>query len=182
MLLVTPLLPAAEETNNWEKLRELRPGHRVQVIDDKMKSHQGALAGVTGSELVIESRGQATAIEPLLLTDDNSAPPAGQAKVRFVHASPNAPAVDVAVTAGPVLFSNVPFRGVGSYVFVAPGGVDLVVRRAGTDLVLLAVPGVLITAGVAYTIYAVGLVDGQPPLALLISVDSVAGTPVPSGG
>ncbi len=126
--------------------------------------------------------GQAAAIEPLLLTDDNSAPPAGQAKVRFVHASPNTPSIDVVVRAGPVLFTNVPFRGVGSYVFVGPGGVELEVRQAGTDSVLLAVPGVVITPGVTYTIHAVGLLNGRPPLTLLISVDSVAGTPAPSGG
>jgi hypothetical protein len=40
-------------------------------------------------------------IEPLVLIDNNSAPAAGKAHVRFVHASPDAPAVDIAVKGGP---------------------------------------------------------------------------------
>ena len=35
----------------------------------------------------------------------------GAAQARVVHASPDAPAVDVAVAGGPVLFSNVAFSG-----------------------------------------------------------------------
>ena len=41
-------------------------------------------------------------IQPLVLEDDRGT--TGQAKVRFVHTSPDAPAVDVAVKGGPVLF------------------------------------------------------------------------------
>ncbi len=39
-------------------------------------------------------------ISALVLTDDLTAPASGKAHVRFVHLSPNAPAVDVAVTGG----------------------------------------------------------------------------------
>ena len=49
-------------------------------------------------------------IAPLVLTDDLTKPAAGKAHVRFVHLSPTAPAVDVAVAGGPVLFANRSFK------------------------------------------------------------------------
>ena len=67
-------------------------------------------------------------IEPLVLVDNNSMPAAGKAHVRFVHASPDAPAVDIAVTGGPVLFGNVSFKGVGDYLPVDAGTYDLEAR------------------------------------------------------
>ncbi len=125
--------------------------------------------------------GMASSAQTLLLTDDNSAPPAGQAKIRFVNASPNAPAVDVALSGGPTLASNLPFRGVGNYMSVPRGTHTLQVRAAGTKNVILTIPNVMLEQGVVYTSYAVGLASGQPPLQGLISIDSVDGTPAPTG-
>ncbi|MFN2224905.1 MAG: DUF4397 domain-containing protein, partial [Anaerolineae bacterium] len=69
-----------------------------------------------GTDYTVVAVGLLDNIEPLVLVDNNSAPAAGKAHVRFVHASPDAPAVDIAVAnGGPVLFSNVPFKGVGDY-------------------------------------------------------------------
>jgi LPXTG-motif cell wall-anchored protein len=111
-------------------------------------------------------------IEPLVLIDNNSAPAAGKAHVRFVHASPDAPAVDIAVTGGPVLFSNVPFKGVGDYLPVDAGTYDLEVRIAGTETVALSVPGVSLADGTVYTIFAMGLAEGEPALMAVPSVDA----------
>jgi subtilisin family serine protease len=109
-------------------------------------------------------------IEPLVLVDDNGEPKAGESRVRFVHASPDAPAVDVAVTGGPVLFGNVAFKEVGDYLSVPAGTYDLEVRLAGTDSVVLSLPGVALEAGTVYTAFAVGLVaDGS--LTALLSVE-----------
>ena len=47
----------------------------------------------------------------IVLTDDLSSPAAGKAHVRFVHLSPNAPAVDVALQGGAVVFANTAFKG-----------------------------------------------------------------------
>ena len=91
-------------------------------------------------------------IEPLVLMDNNTAPAAGKAHVRFVHASPDAPAVDIAVKSGPVLFSNVAFKGIGDYLPVDAGTYDLEVRLAGTNTVALNVPGLALQADTVYTI------------------------------
>jgi hypothetical protein len=122
-------------------------------------------------------------IEPLVLVDNNSAPAAGKAHVRFVHASPDAPAVDIAVAGGPVLFSNVPFKGVGDYLPVDAGTYDLEARLAGTETVALSVPGVALEAGKVYTIFAMGLASGEPALTAVASVDAShpAALPVTGG-
>jgi hypothetical protein len=126
--------------------------------------------------------GQLANIEPLVLVDNNSAPAAGKAHVRFVHASPDAPAVDIAVTGGPVLFSNVPFKGTGDYLPVDAGTYDLEARIAGTNTVALSVPGVALEDGKVYTIFAMGLAGGEPSLTAVPSVDASYATTLPVTG
>ncbi len=123
-------------------------------------------------------------IEPLVLVDNNSRPAAGKAHVRFVHASPNAPAVDIAVAdGGPVLFSNIAFKAVGDYLPVDAGAYDLEVRVAGTEDVALEVPGVSLQEGSVYTIFAMGLAGGEPALTAVPSVDASYGpTMLPESG
>ena len=96
-------------------------------------------------------------LSPMLLIDDRT-PIASQAKVRFVHTSPDAPAVDIAVAGGPVLFSGVAFREIGNYLTVAPQSYDLEVRLAGTDTVVLPLAGVALAPSENYSVFAIGLV------------------------
>ena len=53
--------------------------------------------------------GKAAEIKPLVLVDNLTAPAAGKTHVRFVHASPDAPAVDITTKDGTKVFSNVAF-------------------------------------------------------------------------
>lgn len=121
-------------------------------------------------------------IEPLVLVDNNSAPAAGKAHVRFVHASPDAPAVDIAVKGGPVLFSNVAFKQVGDYLPVDAGTYDLEVRLAGTTTVALDVPGLALQPGTVYTVFAMGLAGGEPTLTAVPSVDATPDGMLPETG
>jgi hypothetical protein len=114
-----------------------------------------------GTDSTIVAVGPLAQIGALPLQDDNRAPAAGKAKVRFVHASPDAPAVDVAVTGGPVLFPNVAFRGVGGYSEVDAGTYNLEVRAAGTQNVALRVPNVTLQSGQIVTVFAAGTVAGN---------------------
>lgn len=108
-------------------------------------------------------------LRPLVLTDDRT--PGGQAKVRFVHASPDAPAVDVGVAGGPTLFSNTAFRGSSAYGPVNAGSYSLEVRVAGTSTVALPVPGVRFDAARNYTVFAIGRLSNGS-LAALPAVDA----------
>jgi LPXTG-motif cell wall-anchored protein len=131
------------------------------------------------TDYTVVAVGELANIEPLVLVDNNAAPAEGKAHVRFVHASPDAPEVDIAVTGGPVLFPNIPFKGVGDYSPVDAGTYDLEVRLAGTETVALSVPGVQLNEGTVYTIFAMGLAGGEPALTAVPSVDAVAPMPVP---
>ena len=114
-------------------------------------------------------------IAPLVLRDRNNFPPLSLARVRFVHASPDAPPVDIAVTGGPILFADVAFTEVPRYIQVPPGTYNLEVRVAGTDVVVLSVPGVRLEGGTVYTVFAIGLAfpgTGDPPLQALLTVDA----------
>ena len=98
-------------------------------------------------------------ITPVILTADGSTPAAGNAWVRFLHASPDAPAVDIAVAdGGPVLIPTVSFQEFSEYGAVPAGTYDLEARIAGTMDVALSLPGVTVADGGVYTATATGLV------------------------
>jgi len=110
--------------------------------------------------------GTAANAEVVMLDDDLSAPGPGQARVRFVHASLDAPAVDLAVAGGAVVFSNAVFKDDTPFLSIASGTYDLEVRDAGTVTVLLPVPSLTFEAGRIYTVYVRGLVAGTGATAL----------------
>jgi hypothetical protein len=106
-------------------------------------------------------------IEPLLLTDDLTPPAAGKVHLRFVHLSPNAPAVDVAVAGGgPVVFGNKMFKDYTAFTPLPAGTYNLEVRLAGTSTVVLPLPGIKLESGKIYTVFAKGLVGGAGTQAL----------------
>ncbi len=110
--------------------------------------------------------------EALVLVDDNAAPPPGQARVRFVHASPDAPPLDLVLGGSQALFQGIPFRGVGGYAAVDPGTHTLELRQAGAGRAPLAIADVTLDAGAVYTLYAVGPAGGQPGLQAVITIDA----------
>jgi hypothetical protein len=135
-----------------------------------------------GKDYTVVALGKLENIEPLVLVDNNSAPEAGKAHVRFVHASPDAPAVDIAVKDGPTLFSNIAFKGVGDYLPVDAGTYDLQVKLAGTETVALDVSGLALADGTVYTVFAMGLAGGEPALIAVPSVDATPAMMMPTSG
>ncbi len=107
-------------------------------------------------------------VQAIVLADDRS--PGSQVQVRFVHASPDAPPVDVALTGGPVLIPDTAFRESSDYTTVAGGTYDLEVRLAGTQTVALSLPGTVLTNGTNITVFAVGEV-GDGSLGALVALD-----------
>ena len=105
-------------------------------------------------------------IEPLVLVDDLTAPASGKAHVRFVHLSPDAPAVDVALDGGAVVFSNTAFKGSTAFTPLDAGAYDLEVRVAGTTTVALDLPSITLQAGKIYTVFAKGFLSGTGAQAL----------------
>jgi len=124
------------------------------------------------TDYTVVAVGKLADIEPLVLVDDNTLPAAGMAHVRFVHASPDAPNVDIAVKDGPVLFENVPFKQAFPYLPVDAGTYDLEVRIHDSGAVVLEVPGLALADRTVYTVFAMGLAGGEPALTAVPSVDA----------
>jgi len=96
--------------------------------------------------------------ELLPLTDDNSAPDDGMARVRLLHASPDAPTVDVTAGDGEtVLFDGVAY-GESGYVSVPADTYTLEVRgdTESNDGEAVYTQSVTLEAGQVYTAAAVG--------------------------
>lgn len=135
------------------------------VIDADLTLDDGVDYTVAATDLLAN-------ITPVVFVDDNTISP-GQARVRFLHLSPDAPAVDIALAGGgPNLFTDVAFQSSGGYITVAPGTYDLDVNVAMGGPTALSVPGLTLEADTVYTVYAVGLV-GDGSLAAIASIDAI---------
>lgn len=129
---------------------------------------------VAGEAYEVAATGLLADIAPQIYPVDLSTVGSGaeqMSRIRVVHTSPDAPAVDIAVTGGDVLISNLAFPDASDYLEVPAGTYDLEVRLAGTTDVALELPGVELEGGTAYSVYAIGLAgDGS------LTVLPVAGT------
>ena len=107
--------------------------------------------------------------------DGNSRGSRGYTKVMFVHASPDAPAVDIYAgkrqVARDLAFpNNTRYRvlraGMRDVRVNVAGTYDLEVRVAGTQNVVLPLPGIKLEAGKIYTVFAKCLLNGTGAQAL----------------
>ena len=113
-------------------------------------------------------------ISAVVVSDDLSTPASGKAHVRFIHLSPNAPAVDIAVaSSGAVVFGNKAFKEYTPFTPLDAGTYNLDVRVAGTNTVALVLPAITLEAGKIYTVFAKGFLtaDGAQALGAEIIVN-----------
>ena len=97
-------------------------------------------------------------------SDDDNTGPATEAGVRVVHASPDAPDVDVLVDGATVL-SDVPYLTASDYLGVAAGSRNLKVNAAGSTTSVIDA-NVNLVDGADYTVIAGGLVSSIEPIVL----------------
>lgn len=131
-----------------------------------------------GTDYTVIASGLLAEIAPIVLEDDNSAPAAGNVRVRAIHGAPSAPAVDVYVTAPeadlsaatPVL-TNVAFGDVAPYLEVPAGDYQVRVTPAGTKLVVIDSGALTLASGQVRTAIAVDAPGGGAPFDLLVLAD-----------
>jgi hypothetical protein len=148
---------------------EVAPGSRnlkINLAGTSTTAINATLSASSGASYTVFARGQVASIGALVLTDDLTPPASGKAHVRFVHLSPDAPAVDVAVQGGPVLFGNKTYQQFTAFTPVDAGTYDLEVRLAGTTTVVLPLNDIVLQSGKIYTVFAKGLVAGSGAQAL----------------
>ena len=121
--------------------------------------------------LKVAAVGTLDTIAFIAIPDNNSHMERNKAMVRFLHLSPNAPAVDITLPDGTVIFNNVSFKHITDYKAVSPMDYTLQVRVAGTDNVVLTVPNINLDEDEFYTVYAIGLAGDSPELEALLLVD-----------
>ncbi|MED3563650.1 DUF4397 domain-containing protein [Bacillus xiapuensis] len=94
--------------------------------------------------------------------------PMNEAKIRFIHLSPDTHALDVAVKDRDVIFPKVAYKQATEYLALSPMTVDLEAREAGTKNVILPMPHSHFKANEVYTVFFVGLSTGNPELQSII--------------
>jgi hypothetical protein len=131
-----------------------------------------------GADYTVIASGPLAAIEPIVLQDDNSAPAAGNARVRAIHGAPSAPAVDIYVTAPgadlaaatPAL-AGVEFGDVTAYIEAPAGDYQVRVASAGTKTVVIDSGTLGLSGGQVRTAIAVDAPGGGAPFGLLVLED-----------
>ena len=103
-----------------------------------------------------------SSLEMLVVKDSSAVPASGKAMVRFVHLSPDAPAVDVSVSGeNSALFANASFKNITEFKAVDAKTYSFQLKQAGSDDILVSAGDVVIRAGGYYTILTRGFAN--PP-------------------
>lgn len=132
-----------------------------------------------GRSYTVAAVGRRDQLQGLLLRDDLAPTAPGKAKVRFLDAALDLPAVDIAVAGGPVLESRLTYPEPTGYRQLDSGRYRVEVRRAGAGAVL--VKGtVAVRAG---TVTSVALLGGAgEPRELYAFSDAAGSRAAPAGG
>lgn len=106
----------------------------------------------------------------LILTGGFASAQVANARIRVVHASPDAPAVDITVNGARVL-ENLPYREYSEYLSVPPGAYTFGINVTGATTTVATLPAALV-AGRDYTAIAAGYaLGGSPRFEVLVLED-----------
>ena len=169
---------AYKASSNYLAVPQGRRNLKVRAAGTTTTVIDADTALMAGMSYTVLAAGNLAGIAPLVLVDDNTAPAAGNVKLRLVHASPTAGNVDIYVTAPntelagatPTL-ANVPFRAASAYLQVPAGTYRVRITPAGTKTVAIDVDDVTLTAGQIRTAIAVDAPGGGTPLGAILLAD-----------
>ncbi|HXV13163.1 MAG TPA: DUF4397 domain-containing protein [Candidatus Krumholzibacteria bacterium] len=139
---------------------------KVNVTGTSTTAIEADLPLEDGKAYSVFAVNEVASIEAIVIEDNLAAPAAGKAHVRFLHASPDAPAVDVTTNTGAVVFGDYVFKEYSPFTPLDAGTYDLEVRVAGTTTVALDLAPITLEAGKIYTVFAKGLLAGAGGQAL----------------
>ncbi|WP_347550895.1 DUF4397 domain-containing protein [Pseudalkalibacillus hwajinpoensis] len=153
----------------------LAPGEKkVQVFPSSANGKgkpvlEQKLTVAAGKDYTVAAIGKLANLSLLALEDQKGS--GDNANIRAVHASPDAPPVDIAVKDGDALIKNLAFTQSSDYQEVAPGSYNLEVRPTGSEESVLDLPNLPVEGGVNYTAFAIGFLEGDPALNVILLKD-----------
>ena len=137
------------------------------------------LTFAAGEKYTIAASDLLDSIKADVFTDGNAVN--GKAKVRVVHLSANTPAVDVLTQDGAAkVVEDLSYSNATGYLKLAPGNYDLKVCLNSDNGVCpdaVDLPALDLEGGVAYSVFAIGSLeggDGIEPLTYVVGVDGLA--------
>ncbi len=140
------------------------------VIDVPVELAAGGAYTIAAVGLVTDG-----SITAQVYQDDLRAPSAGNAKLRVIHASPDAGPVDVVPRGGEPLVTDLAFPDDTPYAEVPAGTYTLDVNAAGTDQTVLTIPDAALASGGVYSAFAVGTVYADSLDVLLVQDNAGTG-------
>ena len=140
------------------------------VIDAPVKLAAGGAYTIAAVGLVTDG-----SIAAEVYQDDLRAPSEGNAKVRVIHASPDAGPVDVVPRGGDPLVTDLAFPDDTPYAEVPGGTYTLDVNAAGTNQTVLTAPDAKLASGGVYSAFAVGTVYADSLDVLLVQDSASTG-------
>ena len=140
------------------------------VIDAPVELAAGGAYTIAAVGLVTDG-----SITAQVYQDDLRAPSAGNAKLRVIHASPDAGPVDVVPRGGDPLVTDLAFPEDTPYAEVPAGSYTLDVNAAGSDQTVLTVPDAALASGGVYSAFAVGTVYADSLDVLLVQDNAGTG-------
>jgi hypothetical protein len=173
------------EFGNASEYLDVPAGERqitVRAAENDTVVFEGNVTVEAGTDYTAAAIGEVSeeTFGPAIYVDDFETPDDGNASVRLIHASPDAPAVDVTVAgSGAVLYDNVTFGNASDYATVPAGDYTLEVRpaTADDDGDVVTTFDVSLSGGTVYSAIAAGYLtpDDEPadvPFDLLVTVDA----------
>ena len=103
------------------------------------------------------------------IPEPNSAQNSGSSCFRFINLSPSSPAIDVYLSDGKKVFSNVGYKDITNYACVPPGTYSFSITAANTKEILFTLQKVELSPNNYYAMYAVGTTNGTNPFEVILA-------------
>ncbi|MFZ5644725.1 MAG: DUF4397 domain-containing protein [Bacillota bacterium] len=148
-------------------IRCIPPGVEEPLINTSCSITDNSICTVTATGGVENTEVISVCESPVSISPD-------QFCLRFANLSHNSREVDVYLSNGTTLASNVSYGDTTRYVVLSPGTYTIRVVGSGTNNVLLIVPNQTFSSGRHYTAYMVGSSEGDSSLKMLTPLDGIS--------
>lgn len=102
-----------------------------------------------------------------------SVPTEKKSKIRIVNLIENISPIDLYLSDGTLLYKNISFKDISSYIELSANTYILDIKLAETDISILYVPNINLNKDSYYTLYLIGLINDYHDPQMLIPLDGI---------